>query len=189
MEIDHELSLGNLEFPSDFSILMHPNVFIGDTGASVTSTKCKGGFKNIWQPSLTQTLGIHGEGSQSESVIDIRGMWCDCKEYLDITLNDVQYNPTQNFNLFSLTKAMQNDWKLTGDKNYGLKLGKGGLTMKFDIKVKTRHKVIYPGYFKLDQEVSVLSTDIGTTMSIVKAHKLLGHYDESENQATAKVLG
>ena len=36
MEIDCELSLGNLEFPSDFSILTHPNVFIGNTGAFVT---------------------------------------------------------------------------------------------------------------------------------------------------------
>ena len=37
--------------------------------------------------------------------------------------------------------------------------------------------------------MSDLRTDITTTMSIVKAHKLLGHYDESENQPTAKVLG
>ena len=190
MEIDHEMSLGNQEFSSDFSLFTHPNIFIGDTGASVTSSKCKVGSKNAQQPSSTQTLGIHGEGSQSKSVIDILDTWCYCKdnEYLNSTLKDVQHNPTHSFNLFSPTKAMQNDEKLTGDKNYGLQLSKCGHTVKFDIKVKSRCGVIYAGHFKQDQEVSALSTDIGTAMSIVKALKLLEHYDKSENQATAKVL-
>ena len=51
-------------------------------------------------------------------------------------LNNVQYNPAQSFNLFSITKAMLKGWLLTCISEKGLELKKDGMAIRFDIKVE-----------------------------------------------------
>ena len=58
--------------------------------------------------------------------------------YLKATLKDVQYDPKPNFNLFSIRKAMKENWKLSGDKE-GLVLMKNSVKLVFDIKITTKN--------------------------------------------------
>ena len=62
VEMAMHISAVDLEFPSDHSILSHPNVFVGNTAAPVTTTKNNIGTKNVQRANATETAEVY-EGS------------------------------------------------------------------------------------------------------------------------------
>ena len=58
-----------------------------------------------------------------------------------IILNNVKYVPDLNYNLLSLTQALQGDFIMTGDKK-SLKIGKGGVTYVFYRRIKSESGVL-----------------------------------------------
>ena len=70
---------------------------------------------NIHEGSDICTMGMHGETTMANSIMDIAGTWCNQfgKKHQKATLKEVQYKP--NFNLFSIRKVIKEGWKLIGD--------------------------------------------------------------------------
>ena len=97
-----------LKCPSDYSILLQPNVFMGNTSASVTTMKNNMSTKNVQWESTTKMVGVHGGSQATTSAINVTGTMCDRNghEYMKAKLKDVWYNPMINFNLFIIAKAM-----------------------------------------------------------------------------------
>ena len=62
-------------------------------------------------------------------------------------MGDVVICPTAKCNLFIVTKMLQNDWSLSGDKD-AMVLKKGPCTIKFDIKIPTPEGALYCMCFK-----------------------------------------
>ena len=91
-------------------------------------------------------------------------------------MKDVSYVPNANFNLFSVTRRMQNGWTLSGDKN-AIILTKDGRTITFDILIKTKKGALYCVYFKRNGREEFGNAQV--TMSVNKAHELLGHPSEA----------
>ena len=56
MEITMHICALDLKFPSDYSILSHPNVLMGNTGASVTTAKNNMGIKSVQKASTTKLV-------------------------------------------------------------------------------------------------------------------------------------
>jgi len=184
-----------IEFPQTLALLLDPNVWVADTGASVDSTGHKMGVQNVRIPSkgdgVTQGNGIK---SGVEMIADIKGTVCN-KEGLPlqvVKMSDVKIVPDNKFNLFSVTKRQKNGWKLHGDHK-SIWLEKAGNVIRFDILIKTKEGTIFAMYLKRtsrsDQEVTGLGTDSTMRLSVIKAHDLLGHTNEDMTRATAKALG
>ena len=79
------------------------------------------GTKNVQRTSMTKIARVHGMGQAATSTINMTGTWCNRNrhQYLDAMLKEVQYNSMQNFNLFSITKAMLQGCFLMGDSKKG----------------------------------------------------------------------
>ena len=89
-----------------------------------------------------------------------------------------------NYNMYSLTRMMKTGWKMTGDAE-SIQLSKDGVVIKFDIVIPTAKGCIFCMYFSLDAyggEVQGGSTEMGTAMTIEKAHRLLNHMSEDETR-------
>ena len=184
-----------IEFPKTLALLLDPNVWVADTGASVDSTGYKTGATNVRKPEsgdgVTQGNGIK---SGVKMVADIAGTVCN-KEGVPlqvVKMKDVKIVPDNKFNLFSITKRQKTGWKLHGDDK-AIWLEKNGVEIKFDIAIKTKEGTIFAMYLKRspgsDQEVAGVGTDEGMKMSIAKAHDLLGHTNEEMTRESAKALG
>ena len=134
----------NLAVPARVALLQSTNIWVGDSEASVhcVNDRCRG--SNIHEDSGTGTLGAHGEATTASSIMDTAATWCNTfgKEQLKAKLQDVQYNPKSNFNLFSIKKAITEGWKLSGNQE-GLILTESSLNLVFDIKITTKKCVIF----------------------------------------------
>ena len=130
-----------------------------------------------------------GQPNKASTSFDLECTHCDKfgHELFDVTLEDVSEIKNSNYNLFSLTRLMQNGWKMSGDET-AITMKKGGKAIKFDIVIPTKHGAIYAGYFKRKDEVSGAAPEAGTQMNIEKAHQLLGHCSEATTRKMAKVL-
>ena len=104
------------------------------------------------------------------------------------TLEDMQYNPKSNFNLFSIGEAIKEGWKLSSNKE-GLVLTKGNAKLIFNIKITTKNGVIFCAYLWREYEIAAILTSTGKTISIEKAHMMTGHHDEEQTHKIALGLG
>ena len=70
---------------------------------------------NICKVSGIGIIDAHGGAMTASSIMDIAGTLCNKfgKEQWKAMLKDVQYNPTSNFNLFIIGKAIKEGWMLT----------------------------------------------------------------------------
>jgi len=179
-----------LPFPKSFEILKDPNIWIADTGATHHSTFCKAGGTNKRETEVA-AIGATGKAKKPELQMDIPSVVCDKygNELSEINMTDVSCNQENNFNLFSLTCAMQSDWTLAGDSQK-LEIKKGSQTIKFDIVIKTRKGALYCAYIKrkMAKETSCGNV-LQEKISVAKAHALLGHANEEATRATAEHLG
>ena len=143
-----------LAVPAKVTILQSTNIWVGDLGVSVHCTNDRTGGINIHEGSSIGTMGGHGDATTAISIVDIAMFG---KEQSIATLNDVQYNPKSNFNLFSIEKVIKEGWKLSGDKK-GLVHMKDSAKLVCNIKITTQNDVIICGYLWRDQEISAILT-------------------------------
>jgi len=181
-----------MELPSNLSLLLDPNVWVADSGATVDGTSHAIGAQNKRYP--TKGDGVtNGNGSTSDAsmIADFTGVICDKNgvEKTRVKLQNVKVVPKNPFNLFSLTKRIEQGWTLKGNQD-SIVLEKNGTEIKFDIKIRTKEGVIYAMYLKRDHvELAGVGTDAVKKVNINSAHALCGHTSEEATRATAKALG
>ena len=172
-----------LTFTTQMQIIKHPNIMIGDTGATTTSMFSSVSATNMRAGDTADAMqGSHGDAVQPSGLMDVPGVWCDKfgNEYQPATIKDVLHAPNQNFNMFSISKALMSGWMLSGDRE-GIVLTKGDATIRFDIMIDTRRGALFCGYFKRGQEVSAGSTESGA-FSCAAGSTAEGHDQALRNQ-------
>ena len=130
--------LQKLAVPARVALLQRVNIWVGNSRASVHFMNDRHGGSNLCEGSGTGTIGAHGKAMTASNIMDIAGTWCNKfdKEHLKTMLKDVQYNPKSNFILFSIGKAINKGWKLSGNKE-GLVPTKDSVKLVFNIKIMT----------------------------------------------------
>ena len=113
------------------------NDWILDSGASNHMTNSLDGFKEMQTVHQKVTVGNGKKIAVVQS-----GTWEGYVKNADgkhqkVILEKVNYVPDLVCNLFSLTIALTNDWKTSGNKN-GIQIRKGNQEIHFDKKVNER---------------------------------------------------
>jgi hypothetical protein len=182
-----------LTFPTDQSLLSHPNVWIADTAATVHTTPHKQGSINKRAASREDAITVgNGSSETASEIADIAGVVCDKhgNELHKGVLKDVTLLPTGKFNLFSLSKMLKLGWKMGGDKT-AIWIESGDQKISFDIIIPTPNGALFVMYMKrtgekTKNELAITSID---KMSIQSAHKRLGHCNEDMTRKAVKALG
>jgi hypothetical protein len=171
-------------FPHDQSLLLHPNVWIRDTAATVHMSPHEEGMVNMKNTRGGITVG-NGEVIVAKKTGDIPGVICDKhgNTLNTATISEVALTKGTPFNLFSLTKLMTQGWTLGGDGTKGITLTKQNNVLSFDIPIETPKGIVYAMYVRRSE---VAAPALSTTTSIEKAHKLLGHQSEDATRKMAK---
>jgi hypothetical protein len=156
-----EMAMCAMKFPNSIKLLLDPNVWIADTGATVhatpnSSVMVKKSDRNV---NDSVTMG-YGKSEATEWYGYLHVTLCDMEGNTkgDSKMTHVAYVPTSKFNLFSLTRMMINNWILGGDKN-SIWLEKGRDKIVFDIKITTSTGAIDCAYMKRKFELTNLSND------------------------------
>jgi hypothetical protein len=189
-----EIALCAIKFPNSMKLLLDPNVWIADTGATVNATSNSSAMINKSERNGNDSVTMgNGKSEATEWYGDLPVTLCDMEGNTkrDSKMTHVAYVPTSKFNLFSLTRMMINNWILGGDEN-SIWLEKGRNKIIFDIKIKTSTGAIYCAYMKRKLELTNLSTYVTrkeVTQTVFQAHKRLGHSNEDATRATADIVG
>jgi len=125
-------------FPDDLKLLNDPNVFIADSAATYNMSKYAEGMYD-WKDSTTRIRVANGSYIHPKKIAKkMPSMLCDNtgKGLFKVGVTDVAWVPECPYNVISITKYMKNGWKLTGDEDH-LTLSKGGIDIRFDIKIST----------------------------------------------------
>jgi hypothetical protein len=146
---DVELLLSNMDEhlnygQNDESLLMDPNIWIGDSAASVHMSPHEEGMTNKKKIRGEITVG-NGEVIVTKLSGDIP---CEVqdkhgKSVTKALISDVVLTKGTPYNLFSLTKMMSQGWILRGKNNTGITLKKGDNVLSFDIPIKTPRGIVY----------------------------------------------
>ena len=170
-------------------------MFIGGTGASSDTTASDLGFRNVRQANEADNIvDASGNDLSGKLVGDLSGNFCNKhgKEVGQATIKDMVYTPRAGYNLFSLTKRLDDGWILGGDKN-SLWISKGENKVVFDIKIKTPKGAIFATYFKRNvnngNEVAAVMSDKKKKISADMAHGLVGHINDCKGRKNVKYLG
>jgi hypothetical protein len=194
-----------IEFPTDQKFLDNPNVWIGDTGASVHMSPHRSGMRDLQKAKSVDVITMANGSSEDATVIgNISGRVCDKNGNVlnEAKITDVTHLPEGKYNLFSITKLQNEGWILSGDANM-IWLTKGDIEIKFDIKIPTPKGALYAMYHQLDTEIAAPTVAapnqtapavmaIAPTpkqMLIEKAHDMMGHINEKAVRKTALALG
>ena len=130
-----------------------------------------------------------GDNVSGETVDDLRGIICNKqgKELYDATIKKLVYVPGSSFNLFSLSKRLENGWKMRGDAK-ALWLEKDAYKIMFDIKIKIPKGALFCAYFKR-KECATTAKNSGKQMSVRLAHDVSEHTAKVDSKITMKYLG
>jgi hypothetical protein len=90
----------DLSMPYSLECLKHPDLWIGDTGVSMHTTRYKTHGFNFRAGS--SSVGATGSAVEAECSMDIRGQ-CDGSLGIVASLTDVGFSMGHNFNLLSVT--------------------------------------------------------------------------------------
>jgi hypothetical protein len=201
-----EYLLTAMEFPKNQKMLDNPNVWIGDTGASVHMTPGRGGMHHVEKAGQGDAITMGNGKSEDTAVIgNIDGRLCDKNGNVlnDEKISDVTHLPKGKYNLFSITKLQNDGWTLGGNADT-IWLTKGNIEIKFDIKIPAPKGVLYAMYHERKTEIAapttvIPGTEAGTAnvtniqtpkrMSVKKAHDMLGHINEKAVRKTVIALG
>jgi hypothetical protein len=201
-----EYLLMAMEFLTDQKFLDNPNVWIGDTGASVHMTPHRGGMYDVKKANPVDAITMANGSSENVTVIgSIDGRLCDKNGNVlnDAKISNVTYLPEAKYNLFSITQLQNEDgWTLGGNAD-AIWLTKGDIEIKFDIKIPTPKGDLYAMYHQRNTEIAAPTTTtpnaaaatVGAIiptpkiMSVKKAHDMLGHVNEKAVRKTATALG
>ena len=121
------------------------------------------------------------------------GTFCDKygREQNNVIIEEMVHSPSAEFNLFSLTKRLDEGWTLGGNKDI-IWISKGDKKVVFDIKIKTPKGAIFAAYFQQNliasNEVAAVVTDKKKDISADTAHGLVGHIKDADRREIAKYL-
>ena len=187
-----------LEFPTSIKFLLDKNVLIADSAATADSTPHKDGMIDIVTSGdkLANTESCTGQVTKAMACGNIKGTICNKngQRLTTATLTNVQHVPNNKFNLFSLTKRMNDGWKLHGDKDK-IWITKGQHKVVFDIKIPTKHGAVYCMYFERDipepTAASLTNNNDPTpkvSLTNERAHDLFVHVNQDKVRETCKYL-
>jgi len=192
IEGETELGLLNLKFPDKVQLLNDPNIWIGDTAATVHMTPYSVGM--IQQKCIGSQQGITvGNGTQEKTVMQgtIKGNIVN-KNGVKMgvaMLTDLSYAPTMKFNLCSLSKLMVNGWKMEGYAN-SITMKKQGRVLNFDIVVRTTTRLVFCMYLeRMNNEFSFSTLTNRIPWSLLEVHERLGHPNKDATRDMVKGLG
>ena len=122
---------------------------------------------------------LSGKAVAAQKDIDLPGVLCDKygNKLQPVNLTEVGFTPDSNFNLCSITRLLVDVWQLKGNID-ALSVSKGGVTITFDIVIRTRKGALFCTYIKRNNKVSGRAVDKEKAVSVAKAHALLGHSHE-----------
>jgi len=107
--------------PDNAQMLKDPNVWIGDTAATVYTMPHKIGIVSNDNQPIEQVITVGNGTSERTTMFGSQQVMICNKE--NAVLKDVAYSPQMKFNLCSLSKLMKEGWWMEGDKN-GIKMNK-----------------------------------------------------------------
>jgi hypothetical protein len=183
------MASAGLTFPTDQAFLSDPNVWIGDTAATVHTTPHFQGAINKRDATTEDSITVGNGNTESASKIaDVPGVMCDkCGNELSHgTMKNVTLLPTGKFNLFSISKMLTLGWTMGGDKT-AIWITKGSMKIVFDIIIPTPKGALYVMCMK--RTGGNKNEMANAAMTIVAAHDRHGHGSEDATRATAKALG
>jgi hypothetical protein len=134
-----EIALCAIKFPNSMKLLLDPNVWIADTGATVHATPNSSAMIKKSERNGNDSVTMkNGKSEATEWYGGLPVTLCDMEGNTkgDSKMTHVAYVPTSKFNLFSLTRMMINNWISGGDEN-SIWLEKGRNKIVFDIKITT----------------------------------------------------
>ena len=178
------MGVNGLTFGANDALLNDTNVFIAASGATSDTTVYEIGITNKKRASdrdsITDASGINVMG---KTIRNLKGIVCNKygKEIKNATINDVVHLPGSSFNLFSLTKRLEDEWIL-GRNSTAICLEKGGNKITFDIKIKTPKGALFCIYFKRNSDVAAMATNNTKPMSTKTAHEVTGHIESNDNK-------
>jgi hypothetical protein len=124
----------DLSMPYLLECLKHPDLWIGDMGASMHTTRYKTHGFNFRAGS--SSVGATGSAVEAECSMDICGQFVNRDSSLGIvaTLTDVGFSTRHNFNLLSVTSLWQQGWSTQSGDSEGLSIigPDGGSVINFD---------------------------------------------------------
>jgi hypothetical protein len=150
-----DIALCAMKFPNSMKLLLDPNVWIADTGATIHATpNTISMIKKSDRNGNDSVTMVNRKSEATEWYGDLPVTLCDMEGNTkgDPKMTHVAYVPTSKFNLFSLTRMMINNW-------IRIWLEKGRKKIVFDIKITTSTGAIYCAYMKRKFELTNLSTD------------------------------
>jgi hypothetical protein len=182
-----EVVLVGMEFPDSMRLLNDPNIWIGDTAASVHTSPYQHRMTPEGNAVKNGSITV-GNGITDKTAMygNISGTICN-KQGTKVgraKLTHVAHSPNMKFNLCYLSKFCQDGWEMKGNKDF-LVMERNNQKIKFDIKVTTATGVVYCMYLQRDEEIANAAVEY----SINQAHERLGHLHEDATRATAIVLG
>jgi hypothetical protein len=139
-----EVVLVGMEFPDSIRLLSDPNIWIGDTAASVHTSPYQHGLtpegNAVKNGSITIGNGITEKtamyGNIAETICNKHGT-----KVRRAKLTHVADSPNMKFNLCSLSKLFQDGWEMKGNEDF-LVMERNNQTIKFYIKVMTATGVV-----------------------------------------------
>jgi len=186
------LLMGGMTFPMTAELLDDPNVWIGDTGATMHMTPFADGLSNLRNANTNESVTMANKSTESATQIgNLNGTICDKygNEVGTTTIRDVALVPKCGYNLFSITKLLKDNWSLAGSKDC-LTLTKDGKEIVFDICIPTPKGMIFAMYVRRDSEMAGAATDEKKIkMTMQQAHERLGHCGGDVTRLAVKQLG
>ena len=157
-----ELCVVGMKFPPDIRLLLDPDIWVGDTGASVHMTKHAVGLRALKNVAGSEDIMV-GNGSNvgTTAIGELPGTKVDChgNDGARMVMQDVHLVPSSQFNLFSLSAMQLKGWILGGNMN-STWITKGKAKLVFDIVIPTRKGAVYCMYFRRDRsDVAGAATD------------------------------
>ena len=148
---EEDVGLVDLTFPDTVKLLEYPCIWIGNTATTIHMTPHVAGMvPNNGNKLKGQSIMVgNGKTEVNRMHGSINGQMIDKKGIAvgRATLTDVVYSPSMKFHLCSLSRLMENGWKMSGNDN-GIKMSKNGKGLMFDTVVRTVNGVVYCLYLK-----------------------------------------
>jgi hypothetical protein len=167
------------------SLLSDPEIWVVDTGATTHSTGNDQGLINHRDGRGAKTQVGNGARMTTKSIAD---MPFKTKDGATGQINDLHLINGSMFNLVSGTKLLLMGFKMTGDENAIIYV-KGDQKLMFDIKIHTPEGVLFAArLMRTAQEVGGVAKQT-KTVSIMEAHRELGHMNENMTRKAAAELG
>jgi hypothetical protein len=182
-----EIVMTAIEFPCNMKMPSNPNIWIGDTAASVHMTPFDHGTIPETKTGMSETITVgNGKKEMMTKYGSIIGTVRDKhgRAVVRAMLKHVAHSPKIKFNLCSLSILIQDNWNLKGISEM-IWVENNNVKLEFDIKITTASGVVYCMYLQRDTELA----NPAVFYNVTEAHERLGNYHKDATRATTKDIG